>query len=317
MTLVFGCSLIAVAKEPDPELRVAFPQAGVELLQPAGFERAKDFEGFAQPEKAASVLIMVIPAPSTDVTSGMTAEAFKTQGIALLDKTPVTVAGQPGLLLHATQSHQDIDFEKWVVVFGDRSTTMITATYPQELTEEFSEPLQATLLSARLINVNPGPPGSSVDFQIAKTDKLKLASDANKMLAYTRSGSLRQKSLSDPLFVAAKSVSPTSIENRDTFSKQRLSQTATVRIDRIESHKQLTIDGLDARETVARATHKDSNTPRSIYQVIIFLPNDSYYLLQGMVGADGSDEFIPVFRTMAESFTRRDMPPKSSGQPKP
>ena len=61
---------------------VAFPETGLALPQPEGFDKADSFYGFQQPSTGASVMLTVIPGPFSEVTKGF-------------DKTNLTTKGMP------------------------------------------------------------------------------------------------------------------------------------------------------------------------------------------------------------------------------
>jgi hypothetical protein len=56
-------------------------------------------------------------------------------------------------------------------------------------------------------------------------------------------------------------------------------------------------------EIVATAVDRDSGTAIDVYQVFAS-DGARYYLVQGLVGTDGADEFMPQFREVAASFER-------------
>ena len=49
----------------------------------------------------------------------------------------------------------------------------------------------------------------------------------------------------------------------------------------------------------------DSGTPLTVYQVILY-DDGGYILIQGLVGAPFSDEYVPEFKAMARSLTRKE-----------
>ncbi len=65
-----------------------------------------------------------------------------------------------------------------------------------------------------------------------------------------------------------------------------------------------TIDGLDGYELLANAEDSGSGTPLAVYQVILFDDN-SYLLMQGIVGAKTKTKYLPEFKAMARSLKRK------------
>jgi hypothetical protein len=64
------------------------------------------------------------------------------------------------------------------------------------------------------------------------------------------------------------------------------------------------IDGLDGYEIIADAKDTTSDTPITVYQVMLF-DNKSYILIQGIVGTKIRDKYLLEFKAMARSFERK------------
>lgn len=284
---------------------VSFPDTGIVLRQPVGFDVATNFEGFQQPNTQSSVMIVRIPGPFSEVTRGFTAEPMKAQGLTLVSKETIEICGTQGMLLHLTQTAYGTVFAKWLVAWGDeKATMMITATFPRDREGELSDQLKSVVLSAR-VGAAPTPaPGADIGFAITASEKLTATRGIGKMLAYTKDGVIPSASPEDPLFVVAPSVSQIPISDPRQFSIQRIHQTAQTKINSIRSTDEISIDGLDGFEIVADAVDANSGTPLIVYQVVLF-QESSYVLIQGLVGARMQDDYLPEFKAMARSFTRQ------------
>ena len=288
----------------DQDQYVSFPVAGVKLVRPDGFDDAENFHGFQQPSTQSSVMVVLIPGPFSETTRGFTAEQLKTRGMTLASKENVEIDGNPGVLLSVTQTAYGTQFAKWIVAFGnDKETKMVTATFPKSDEANLAHQLKEVVLSTKFDDTPPPAPGADVGFAIVASAKLKLTRGIGKMLMYTKDGVIPAKSPEDPLFIAAPSLSKVPIENKRQFAIQRLYQTAHTKISSVTFNNEITIDGLDGYEIVADAEDADSRTPLTVYQVVLF-DDRSYILMQGLVGADVSGEYLPEFKAMARSLTR-------------
>lgn len=281
-----------------------FPIAGVRVPRPAGFIEAERFEGFQQPSTQSSVLVSALPAPFAELSRGFNAEQMKGRGMTLLQKQRLNIEDQPALLLHVEQDAYGISFEKWIVLFGseDRSV-MVTATYQASSRDTLSDHLKEIVLSARTGGEPVAPAEVEAGFTLTPSRKLKPTHVPGKMLAYSKGGVSRAKSPTDPILIAAPSVSSVVVDDREDFAVRRLYQTAETRILSVSAPVRVRIDGLDGYEVVADAEDVDSLTPLKVYQVMLF-DEHSYFLIQGLVGADSADEFLPEFKAMAHSFAR-------------
>ena len=283
---------------------VRFADAGVKLVRPDGFDDAEKFHGFQQQSSQSWVMVAMIAGPFSEITAGFTAEQLKTRGMTLGSKENVQIDGNPGVLLHVTQYAHGTEFAKWIAVFGnERETRMVTAMFPKSNEAVMSSQLKAVVLSAKADVAPPPTPGTDVGFAITASKKLKLTRGIGKMLVYTKGGVVPAKSPEDPLFVAAPSFSKTPIHDKSQFAVQRIFQTAHTKIISVTSNSKITIDGLDGYELVADAEDAGSGASLTVYQVMLF-DNESYILIQGIVGAELRGEYLPEFKTMARSLAR-------------
>lgn len=289
----------------DQDRYISFPDVGIRLLRPDGFDDAKNFHGFQQSDIQSSMMALIIPGPFLEAVSGFTAERLKTRGMTLHSKENVEIDGNTGILLNVTQAAHGIEFVKWIITFGnEKETKMVTATFPQSHETILSAQLKSILLSAKSYDGPSPTPGADVGFTIAASDKMKLTRGMGKMLLYTKEGVIPVKLPEDPLFVAAPSLSNVPIQDKRQFSTQRLFQTANTKISSVTSINPIIVDGLDGYELIANASDVASGTPLVVYQVILF-EDDSYILIQGLVGAKLSAEYLPEFKTMARSLARK------------
>ncbi|MBN2448120.1 MAG: hypothetical protein JXO22_15430 [Phycisphaerae bacterium] len=284
---------------------VAFPAAGTKLRQPEGFQKADSFDGFGEPETQSSVMAVSIPGPYSQISAGFTQQQMKTRGWTLLGKKDVEVDGLPGILVHFEQPAAGKVYLKWSLVFGDdQKTTMVTATFSKALERELSAKLKSAVLSTRLYQGATPEPGADSPFNVAVSQKLKLTPSIGKTLAYTKDGAIPTKSPEDPLFIVASSLGKGAIGDKREFAERRLRETAQTKQISVKSTDAIAIDDLDGYESIAEAQDAESGTPLVIYQVMLF-DQGSYILMQGLVGAELRDEYLPEFKEMARSLRRK------------
>jgi len=282
---------------------ISFPAAGVKLIQPKSFEIASDYYGFQYIDAGASVMVSMIPGPYTESTSGFTADQAGARGMELISKETLEIEGMSGMLISVAQNAHDIDFEKWILVFGDENTTrMVVAAYPLMFKEDFSDLLKATVLSAKLVDISPPTVGADVGFTIVASDKLTLVESIGmKLLAYTKDGVIPAPSPEDPLFIAGPSIAEVPIDNEKEYAIARLYGTANTNVISVVSTEAVTIGGLKGYEIIANAEHSESGIPLLLYQVMLF-DEGFYILMQGLVGFTLVDNYLPEFKSMAHSF---------------
>jgi hypothetical protein len=293
------------ADKPSSGQYVVFSAVGLRILKPDGFGTASNFHGFQQPDSGASVMLSAIPGPFSQINAGFTAERLQTRGVHLQSKEDVTIDGQSGAILRATQSANGVEYAKWIVVFGnDDQTRIVTANFPAT-NEKLEKSLRSVVLSARLDSTPPKTADTEPEFTLNSSTKLKRAPQGmGKFLVYTSDGTMPTRSPEDPLFIAAPSMSRARIEDKRKFSTERMFKTAHTKVSAIVSHKPIVIDGLDGFEAIADATDEKTETPLLLYQVILF-DGGSYIVMQGLVGRQDRDESLSEFKALARSLHRR------------
>lgn len=294
----------SIGKNASPSKYTSFATSGIKLIKPNGFEVAKNFDGFQQASTQSSVMVMTIPGPFSEITKGFTLEGLKSQGMKLRSKQNISIDGNKGILINLHQTAYGINFAKWIFVFGNETETkFITATFPQTKAGKLSPILKSVLLNAKNDRTSPAP-ASHVSFGITESNKVKLTRSIDRTLMYTKDGKIPLKSPEDPLFIVAPSLSELTIADKKEFATRRLSQTKSIKIDSITTTAPITIDGIDGYEIIADAKDLTSDTPITIYQVMLF-DNPSYILMQGFVGTKVVDEYLPEFKAMARSFAKK------------
>lgn len=301
--LVFISHAIGQEKVAEPKF-VAIETTGLSLQQPEGFERADAFHGFQQKSTGSSVMVTIIPGPFTEVTKGFTKEGLATKGIELISKREAQVANRPGLLLNVTQSAYGQEFQKWISVAGDEKTTqMVTATFPSLNSDELSEAMQAVVLSAT--------PSSKVDdtpsllFKIGVVDGLvnvKRTAAMGKMVAFTKDGRIPTALPTDPLFIVAPSLGEVPIDDPRAFAEQRLNQTAHTKIESIETVSEISIDQMKGVEIEAIGGDQKTEKKIRVYQVMLFPKNGGYILMAGLVGNEEASDYISKFKSLARTY---------------
>lgn len=289
--------------EDRPGEYVSFPSAGVKLIRPAGFDDARKFNGFEQLSSQAS--IMVTRSPGTYAETIGFADKLGSAGMVLNSKAPVVIDGNSGLLLDVNGA----GFAKWILVFGhQQETIMVTATFPDSAeAAALSGKLKAAVLSTRLDALARTDTVPDVGFTIVPSNKLKYAKRSagiGKMLLYSKDGIIPSKLPEDPIFVAAPSLSQVEISDEKQYAEERIQQTASIKNLSITSSQAITIDGLHGYEIVAAGQNYKSAIPMQVYFVILY-DKGGYIVLQGLARASESDEYLPEFKAMARSLTRR------------
>jgi hypothetical protein len=304
---VAGAIAILVALAA-PVNAAAQPQAvagtRVTLQPPEGFVPAERFTGFQRAEARASIMVVELDAPFSEMEGRLTAEAFAAQGMTVRNSEPLSVDSMRGRLVAVTQTGGGETFEKWALMFGgDSVTVIITAAYPQRLADSLSEPLKRAVLSARLTERAPADPLEGLDFRVTEGPRLRIARRIGNTLLLNESGQLPNPTPASPFLVVGASVSQVDLGDLEAFARRRITQTASFSQVTNVTGTPVTIDGSAGYELFADAVHTESSTPVRLYQVVV-AEGSHYHLIQASAGVDRAADFIPEFQAIARSLRR-------------
>ncbi len=289
----------------DTQAYTAVRGSKISLIKPKGFTNSGTFSGFQQDGSGASIVVTELPGPYSQVTAGFNEASLKTRGITLIGKENITIDGYKGLLLQATQSTNSIVFMKWITVFGDeKETILIAATFPRDIAKNLSQPLKTAVTSAKWLRNKAVDPFADLKFAVTDTPNLKFAKRVQNALLYTKNGMIATGSANDPILVVTESISNVLVANQKQFAEKRITQTQQVKNLSIDTSKPITIDGLNGYEIIANATDVSSNTPTTVYQVMLF-EGQSYYIIQGLIGNSSKAKYLPEFQKIATSFRKK------------
>jgi hypothetical protein len=193
-----------------------------------------------------------------------------------------------------------------IVIFGRGDTTvMIAASTPQSLEESLGEVLRKTVIRAKWEPAMVLDPYDGLGFTASETESLKVSDRISNMISFTKGGHRGVVTPVEPLFIIGSSFNLVAVTDLGEFARQRLMETAEVQDFEVLSERALEVDGLPGYEFIAAAKDRATGTPLRVYQVIA-VDGKRYFALQGLVGAEKADEFIPEFRSIADSFRRTD-----------
>jgi hypothetical protein len=299
-------SQLAIAQDSVPKggEYVTFPSVGVEMTRPNGFTVAERFVGFGLEEELASILIVSLPGAYEELAAGMTEARFAKKGVLVAKREQIQVSGRNATLLHARQRSPELDFTKWLLLLdGDTSTKLITATVPTSTATFLGRTMTASLMSTRVVATAYVPP--DVGFTLTPSKMLKPRTElagVGKVLAYVGSGP--PKAAGTPQFIATPSVGAFEGPDREQFAVDRAMALATIGGIFLQSTKPVRIDGLEGYEVVAKGKDLKTKAPLVIYQVMLFEPDGNYYLMVGIVEKKRAVKLMPAFKAMAKSFKR-------------
>jgi hypothetical protein len=276
----------------------------VTLQPPEGFVPAERFTGFQRPEAHASIMVVQLEAPFTEMEGRLTAEAFAEQGMRVRGSEQLSVDSMRGRLVAVSQEARGETFDKWALMFGDSAVTVIvTATYPRSAADSLGEPLRRALLSARLGDLVQADPMAGLDFRISEGSRLRIATRVGNTLLLNETGRLPNPSPASPFLAVGASASQANLDDLEAFARRRITQTANFSQVTNITGSTVTVDGSPAYELFADGVHTESSTPVKLYQMVV-AEGSHYHLIQASAGVDIAASFIPEFQAIARSLRR-------------
>jgi hypothetical protein len=301
--LLLLLSLVSAAPPAAASEMTLIPGTRISLAIPEGFALSEVYPGIVSEKAFTSVMVSEVPTPLPVMRMSLTREKLAAGGMELLGTETLSAAGTEAILVHARQMAGGNVFEKWILVFGNRSSTVsLVATTPAVMADRFAAPLRRSLLSARWT------PGKSVDafeglgYSLADTAGLGVVDRISNMVFLTRPPGDAPTTLNDPLFVIG---SITRVGKRRSglaeFAQQRVTRIAEIKNVELVSGEEFSLDGLRAYQTFASAEDVETSAPIRVYQVLAE-DGGRYVLMQGLVGAELAHEYFPQFQRIAASF---------------
>lgn len=281
---------------------IAVPGSRVSLVPPEEFTLSDQFSGFFHEASTSSVVVTEMPAEAYRQLSGSFKSGFEANGVAMGERNEVTVSGRPGFVIRGTQELHALTWNKWLLVFNAEDFTgMIVISSPQ-IAEMPDQMALDVLNSTQVLSSDGYDPRAALNYVFEETQAFELHS-----VLQGNTVSLKSRQDDNVFFAitAAPHLACGSMQGKEAqISEQTLRSIATVTISSVETASDITVDGLPGLEQLAQAVGKKSGEAVSVYHVILF-ENCRYYRLVGMAPSTRSDRYLPDFRRMTESFSRK------------
>jgi hypothetical protein len=276
----------------------------VMLQPPEKFVVAERFPGFQRDSVGASIMVTEVEAPFRQLAARLTAEGLASRGMQLRSADSLTIDGRAARLLAVTQEASGVTFDKWLVVFGnDSATVIVTATYPQQFAATLGDPMRQAVLSSRLSATGPADPLEGIGFEFDPGSRMRISKRVGNMVLLDDTGTFPNPDSTAPLLAIGSSISTGDMTDLEGFARRRVTQTDGVSGIANLRGEALTIDGKAAYQLIGDGVDTDTSTPLKVFQVVI-AEGDHYMLVLGFVGANRAAEFIPEFQAITRTVRR-------------
>ncbi len=302
--IIAAVVLLVVVHSANAEPPKPVKGTRVIVTAPSGFVAAERFPGYMSEETGSSLMVTEFPAPFAEVSKGFDAAGLAKGGMTLLTKADASYGADKGVLISVSQTGRGVVFLKWMAAFGDEKTTyMVTATFPKDAEAELSDVLKKTVMDARL-STAPADPFEALTFRVSPVNDMKIAKVIGNSILLSKGGLFPAKGIVTPILVVGASASKgLTVPDKKAFAEARLQKTATLKDIRTKTTEAVTVDGLDGFESIAEAVDADTGAKAILYQVVLF-DTDGYYLIQGIASELVGQGELPTFKTIARTFKK-------------
>ena len=305
LTLLFNAP---AARAADPVYPVG---SRVGLVPPAGMVASEKFDGFADPNEDAAILIAVLPPEAySQIEKTLDADTAKKQGVHLDKREPITLSIGKGVLLSGSQTAEGARYRKYLMLAsGDDLTVLITVQVPEQNTTYPDKVVRAALATLAVrakvpeseeLDLLPFAVGDLAGFKVdgVLRGRALMLSDASQ--AASDAGKDAAGNATTHFIIAAVPGGPADPADRENFAKLSFDEIGGIRNVRLTMSEPLRVNGQSGYQTMADAQDARSGADVKVVQWLRF---GSGGFLQ-MIGVAPSESWIPVLarlRTVRDS----------------
>jgi hypothetical protein len=294
----------AFAAEP------VFPPASrIGIVPPQDMALSKRFSGFENEERAAAITFAEMPVQAFDqISSGLTKDVLKKQGLELKSRENVKLGSKNGILVSGTMTKEL--GRKWVLLVKDDTMTGLVVAQVEGGQDGYSDAqIRDALKSVSLRNtVTLDEQVSALPFRISdKAGFRPVRVMSGNSVLFTDGPKDMIKSVEQPIVILAASLQPLPPpgEARKQFAQSALYANRVLKDIRIERSESFRLKGQDWYEIVAKAVEAESGQPITVMQSIRF-DMDGYVRMVGLTREEQRDQNLPRFRAIADGIESND-----------
>jgi len=289
----------ALAAEP------VFPPASrIGLVPPQDMILSKRFSGFENEERAAVITFAEMPPGAFDqLSSGLTKDVLRKQGLELKSRENVKLGSHSGILVSGTMTKPSMG-RKWLLLVKDDAMTGLVVAQVHGGQDGYSDQqIRDALRSVALRDdVSLEEQVAALPFRVGEKAGFRpVRVIAGNSVLFTDGPKDTIKAVEQPIMIlgASPQPSPSSAEQRKQFAQAALYANQVIKDIRIERSDSFRLKGHDWHEIVARAVEAESGQPIVVMQSIRF-DSDRYVRMVGLTRQEQRDQNLPRFRAIAD-----------------
>jgi hypothetical protein len=297
------------ARAADPVYPVG---SRVGLVPPTGMVASEKFDGFADPNEEAAILIAVLPPEAyPQIEKTLDAETAKKQGVRLDRREPITTNAGKGLLLSGWQTAEGAHYRKYLMLASAADLTiLVTVQIPEQDTAYPDKAVRAALATL------------AVRAKVPESEELSLLPfEVGDLAGFKVEGVLRGRALmlSDApagadeggkdnaagkapthFIIAAVPGGPADPADRENFAKLSFDEIGGIRNVHLTMSEPLRLGGQSGYQTMADAQDARSGADVKVIQWLRF-GGGGFLQMIGVVPADSWTAILARLRTVRDS----------------
>jgi hypothetical protein len=291
------------------------PGSRLGLVPPAGMIPSDKFDGFADPDKDAAILITVLPpAAYPQIEKAFDADALKKKGVTLEKREPVQLSFGKGFVLIGTQVAEKTKFRKWLLVASANDLTALVtvqvpspdSAYPDSVIRAALATLaiRPTVPEAEELDLLPFSIGDLAGFHVDNVLRGRAVMLSEKPGGADAPAEAKAGALDAHVLIAALPGAPPEADNRANFARLSFNEIGGIKEVRVTVSEPLRISGQSGFQTLAEA--KDARTGADVMVVQwLRFGGGGYLQIVGIAPADTWTTTLAHLRTVRDSIELR------------
>jgi len=310
---LFALSILAIPARAEDA--VFPPGSRLGLVPPAGMIASDKFDGFADPDKDAAILITVLPAAAyPQIEKTLDVEALRKKGVNLEKREPMQLSFGKGFLLTGRQVADKTRYRKWLLVAAAADltlTALVTVQVPDQDNAYPDRVVRAALATlsvrqkvpeAEELGLLPFAVGDLAGFHVDDVLRARAL-----MLSDRPNGKDTPKeadNLDVRLLIAAVPGASPEPDNRANFAKLAFNEIGGIRDVNVMVSEPLRISGQSGYQTMAEAKDARTGTNVMVVQWLRF-GGGGYLQMVGIARADTWTTALARLRAVRDSVELR------------
>jgi hypothetical protein len=315
------------ARAADPVFPVG---SRIGLVPPPGMTASQAFNGFADPDKDAAILLVTFPPVAFEqLDKSMVPAELKKQGLDVNNREPIDLGFGKGFLIESKQTTDKGNFRKWLLIAAASDLTVLVTVQVPEGDTTYSDKtirnalatltVRASVPDAERLSLLPFKVGDFAGFHIDDVlpGRALMLADAPPPQATPQATTPQATPQATDqnkdaaarvhtahLIIAAMQGGPPDDGGRDKFAQAVFDQIGGIKDVQIQDTESLRINGDPGYETLAKAKDGKTDVDVMVVQWLRF-GSGGYLQMIGVAPADGWPSVFTRLRTVRDAVDQK------------